>query len=193
VRAGNAVGSRAPPGAPWRQPRRAWTRRRCSRRGRVKRSCPRQWRQPKQARTRWRLGRRRSRPLQVARLSLPGQVPWSQWDPGHCQGRRSWRWVAYPHQDQLRRVGRGDEGTAPGAAHVGSSSVRRCRLLRGSTGAGCPHCCSPARDAVLAFQEADCQGGLGRHHCGTHRQRPRPQDHAAGTSQGVGEPSLQAR
>jgi hypothetical protein len=33
--------------------------------------------------------------------------------------------VAYPHQDQLRRVGRGDEGTAPGAAHVGSSSVRR--------------------------------------------------------------------
>jgi hypothetical protein len=57
-------------------------------------------------------------------------------DPGHCQGRRSRRRVAYPHQDQLRRVDRGDEGTAPGAAHVGSSSVRRRRLLR---------------DAVLAF------------------------------------------
>jgi hypothetical protein len=28
--------------------------------------------------------------------------------------------VAYPHQDQLRRVGRGDEDTAPGATHVGS-------------------------------------------------------------------------
>jgi hypothetical protein len=33
--------------------------------------------------------------------------------------------VAYPPQDQLRRVGRGDEGTAPGAAHVGSNSIRR--------------------------------------------------------------------
>jgi hypothetical protein len=30
--------------------------------------------------------------------------------------------VAYPYQDQLHRVGRGDEDTAPGAAHVGSSS-----------------------------------------------------------------------
>jgi hypothetical protein len=37
--------------------------------------------------------------------SPPRQVPWSLWDPGHYQGRRS-RWqVAYPHQDQLRRVG----------------------------------------------------------------------------------------
>jgi hypothetical protein len=26
----------------------------------------------------------RSRPLQAARLSLPGQVPWSPWNPGHC-------------------------------------------------------------------------------------------------------------
>jgi hypothetical protein len=73
----------------------------------------------------------------------PGQVLWSPWDSGHCQGRRSRRRVTYPHQDQLRRVGHGDEGTAPGAAHVGSSSVRRRRLLQGSTGAGCPHCCSP--------------------------------------------------
>jgi hypothetical protein len=52
---------------------------------------------------------------------LLGQVPWSPWDPGHCQERQSRRWVAYPHQDQLRRVGHGDEGTAPGAIHVGSS------------------------------------------------------------------------
>jgi hypothetical protein len=66
---------------------------------------------------------------QAARLSLPRQVPWSPWDPGHCQGRRSRWWVAYPHQDQLCRVGRGDEDTAPGAAHVVSSLVRRCRLL----------------------------------------------------------------
>jgi hypothetical protein len=27
----------------------------------------------------------------------------------------------------------------------------RRRLLRGSTGVGCPHCCSPVRDAALAF------------------------------------------
>jgi hypothetical protein len=120
-------------------------------------------------------------------------VPWSPHGPGHCQGHRSRRWVAYPHQDQLRRVGRGDEGTALGSPHVGSSSVRRRRLSRGSTGAGCPHCCSPARDAVFAFPEADCQGGLGRHRCDPHRQRPCPQDHNAGTSQGVGEPGLQAR
>ena len=26
-------------------------------------------------------------------------------------------------------------------------------------GDGCPHRCSPARDAVLAYQQADCQGG----------------------------------
>jgi hypothetical protein len=45
--------------------------------------------------------------------------------PGHCQGHRSQRWVAYPHQDQLRRVGHGDEGRAPGLPHVGSSSVRQ--------------------------------------------------------------------
>jgi hypothetical protein len=56
-------------------------------------------------------------------------VPWSPWDPGHRQGRRSRRRVAYPHQDQLRRVGRGDEGTTPGAARVGVSSIRRHRLL----------------------------------------------------------------
>jgi hypothetical protein len=118
--------------------------------------------------------RRRSQLLQAARLSLPGQVPWSPWDLGHCQGRWSQRWVAYPHQDQLRRVGHGDEGTAPGATHVGSSSVRRRRLLRGSTDVGCPNCCSPARDTVLTFQEADCQGGLRRHRCSTHGQRPRP-------------------
>jgi hypothetical protein len=55
----------------------------------------------------------------------PGQVPWSPWDPGHCQGRRSRRRVAYPHHDQLRRVGHGDEGTALGAAHVEGSSIRR--------------------------------------------------------------------
>jgi hypothetical protein len=47
----------------------------------------------------------------------------------HCRGRRSRRRVVYLHQDQLRRVGCGDEGTTPGAAHVGSSSVRRRRLL----------------------------------------------------------------
>jgi hypothetical protein len=123
----------------------------------------------------------------------PWTVPWSPWDPGHCQGRRSRRWVAYPHQDQLRRVGHGDEGTALGVAHVGSISVRRRRLLRGLIVAGCPHCCSPARDTVLAFQEVDCQGGLGCHRCGTYRQRSRPQDHTTGTSQGVGEPGLHAR
>jgi hypothetical protein len=49
---------------------------------------------------------------------------WVDGDPGHCRGRRSRRRVAYPHQDQLRRVGRGDEGTAPSAAHVGGSSIR---------------------------------------------------------------------
>jgi hypothetical protein len=53
--------------------------------------------------------------------------------------------------------------------HVGSSSIRRRRLLRGSTGAGCPHCCSSVQDVVLAFQEVDCQGGLRRHHYGMHR------------------------
>jgi hypothetical protein len=164
------VGSHTPPGAWCQQPRRARTRRRRSGRGRVRRSCLGRWWQPRQARTRRRLGRRRSRSLQAARLSLPGQVPWSPWDPGHCHGRWSRRWVAYPHQNQLCRVGHGDEDTAPGAAHVGSSSVRRRRLLRGLMDAGCPHCCRPARDAVLAFQEADCQGGLGCHRCGTHRQ-----------------------
>jgi hypothetical protein len=50
-----------------------------------------------------------------------------------------------------------------------------------------------ALDAVFAFQEADYLGGLGHHHSGTHRQRPCPQNHAADTSQGVGEPNLQAR
>jgi hypothetical protein len=44
-------------------------------------------------------------------------------------GTSSRRRVAYPHQDQLRRVGRGDEGTTPGAAHAGGSSIRRRRLL----------------------------------------------------------------
>jgi hypothetical protein len=66
-------------------------------------------------------------------------------------------------------------------------------LGQGQSGLAVPHCCSPARDAVLTFQEADCQGGLGCHRCGTHRQRPRLQDHAAGTLQGVGEPDLPAR
>jgi hypothetical protein len=42
------------------------------------------------------------------------------------------RWqVAYPHQDQLRRVGHGDNGTTPGVAHVGSSSIWQHQLLRG--------------------------------------------------------------
>jgi hypothetical protein len=59
--------------------------------------------------------------------------------------------------------------------------------------ARCPHCCSPARDAVFTFPEAECQGCLGRHRCDLHRQRRCPQDHTAGTSQGVGEPGLQAR
>jgi hypothetical protein len=72
--------------------------------------------------------RRRWQPRQVW-LSLPRQVPWSPRDPGHCQGRRYRRWVAYTHQDQLRRVGRGDGDTALGVAHVGSSSVQRRRLL----------------------------------------------------------------
>jgi hypothetical protein len=87
-----------------------------------------------------------------------------------CQGHRSQRWVAYPHQDRLRRVGHNDEDTAPGLPHVGSSSVRRRRLLRVSTGAGCTHCCSPTRDAFFALPEADCQGGLGRHRCDPRRQ-----------------------
>jgi hypothetical protein len=59
--------------------------------------------------------------------------------------------------------------------------------------ARCPHCCSPARDAVFAFPEAYCQGSLERHRCDPHRQRPCPQDHTVGTSQGVREPGLQAR
>jgi hypothetical protein len=124
---------------------------------------------------------------------VAASVPWSPHGLGHCQGHRSRRWVAYPHQDQLRRVGRGDEGTAPGSPHVRSSSLRRRRLPRGSAGAGCPHCCSPARDAVFAFPEADCQGGLGRHRYDPHQQRSCPQDHTIDTSQGVGEPGLQAR
>jgi hypothetical protein len=98
-----------------------------------------------------------------------------------------------PSPSQLRRVGRDDEGTTAGSPHVGSSSVRRRRLLRGSTGAGCPHWCSPIRDAVFAFPEADYQGGLRRHRCDPHRQRLCPQDHTASTLQGVGEPGLQAR
>jgi hypothetical protein len=60
-----AVGNRATPGARW------WL--------------------PRQARTRRRLGRRRSRPLQAVRLSLPGHVPWSSRDPSCCQKRRSRR------------------------------------------------------------------------------------------------------
>jgi hypothetical protein len=126
-----------------RQPRWARTRRWCSR-----------WRRP---------GRWRSWPLQATWLSLLGSVPWSPWGPGSCQGHRPRRWVAYPHQDKLRRVGHGDEGTALGSPHVGSNLVRWQRLLRGSTGARCHHCCSPARDAVFAFFEADYQGSLGRH------------------------------
>ena len=114
-------------------------------------------------------------------------------DPGRQQGRQSRQWVAYSHQDQLGQVGYGDEDKDPGARHVGGSSVRRHRLRRGLVSAGCPHRCSPARDVVLAFQEADCQGGLGRHRCGTHWQRPRSQVHTTGASQGVGEPGLQAR
>jgi hypothetical protein len=62
-----------------------------------------------------------------------------------------------------------------------------------------------ALDAVFAFPEASCQrcsfrfrrSGLprkhGTHRCDPHRQRPCPQDHTAGTSQGVREPGLQAR
>jgi hypothetical protein len=65
--------------------------------GRARRPCPRRRRQPRQVRTCQRLGRRRSRPLQVMWLSLPGQVPWSPRDPGRCQGRRFRCWVAYPH------------------------------------------------------------------------------------------------
>jgi hypothetical protein len=87
--------------------------------------------------------------------------------PGHCQEHLSWRWVAYPHQDQLRRV----DCWMPSLLQT----------------------CSPTRDAVFALTEADCQGGLGRHRCDPHRQRLCPQDHTAGTSQGVGEPGLQAR
>jgi hypothetical protein len=69
--------------------------------------------------------------------------------------------VAYPHQDQLRRVGRDDEGTAPGSPNVGSCSVRRRRLPRGSAGVGCPHCCSPTLQALrkewenLAFKPGE--------------------------------------
>jgi hypothetical protein len=44
-------------------------------------------------------------------------------------GMSSRRRVACPHQDQLRRVGHGVEGTTLGAAHVGDSSIRRRRLL----------------------------------------------------------------
>jgi hypothetical protein len=94
---------------------------------------------------------------------------------------------------RLCRVGRSDEGMTPGSPHVGSSLVRRRRLLQGSSAAGCSHYCSPARDVVFAFPKADYQGGLGRHCCDLHWQRPCPQDHTADTSQGVGEPDLQAR
>jgi hypothetical protein len=145
------------------------THRQRSGRRRARRPSPRRRWQPRQVRMRRRLCRRRSRPLQAAWLSLPGQVPWSPRDLGHCQGHRSRRWVAYPHQDQLRRVSRSDDDTALGAVHVGGSSVRQRRLLRGSTDARCPHCCRSTRDAVLVFQEADYQGGLGHHRCGTHR------------------------
>jgi hypothetical protein len=58
--------------------------------------------------------------------------------------------------------------------------------------AGCPHYCSPTRDAGLAFSEADCQGGLRRHRYDLHRQRPCPQDHTADTSQGVRESGLKS-
>jgi hypothetical protein len=59
--------------------------------GRARRPCPQRRRQPRQARMRRRLSRRRLLPSQAARLSLPRQVPWSPWDPCHCQGRRSRR------------------------------------------------------------------------------------------------------
>jgi hypothetical protein len=38
--------------------------------------------------------------------------------------RHQVRRVAYPHQDQLHRVGRDHEDQAPGAAHVGGDPVR---------------------------------------------------------------------
>ncbi|XP_025806290.1 uncharacterized protein LOC112884881 isoform X2 [Panicum hallii] len=166
--ADGAVGSRAPPRARWRQSRRAWMSRRRSWQGRAQR--PRSWQgraqrprsrwwQPRLAWTRrrhswrrrprsWRRrpGRRRSRPLQAARLSLPGPVPWSPRDSGCCQGRWPRRWVAYPHQDQLCRVGRGNEvppkmqfslskkrtdkeaWDAIAAAHIGSDRARKSTL-----------------------------------------------------------------
>jgi hypothetical protein len=155
-----------------RQPRRAWTQWRCS------------WRR--------RPGQRRMRPLQAARLSLPGSIPWSPQGPGGCQGHWSRRWVAYPHQDQLRRVGRGDEGTALGSPRwkqlgmTTSTTMRIDRRWMPSLLQSHPRC-------SFRFPEANCQGGLGRHHCDPHRQRPCRQDHTTGTSQGVGEPGLQAR
>jgi hypothetical protein len=58
--------------------------------------------------------RRRVRPSQAARLPLPRLAP----RPLRCPGRRQGWWLAYPHQDQLRQVGRDHEDQAPGAALV---------------------------------------------------------------------------
>jgi hypothetical protein len=57
---------------------------------------------------------------------------------------------------------------------VGSSSVRRRRLLRGLTDAGCPHCCSPARDAVLVSKKRttkEAWDAIAATHIGSDRAR----------------------
>jgi hypothetical protein len=50
---------------------------------------------------RWWLGRRRSQPLYLVRLSHLGSIPQSPRGPGRCQGHRSRGWMAYPHQDYV--------------------------------------------------------------------------------------------
>jgi hypothetical protein len=77
--------------------------------------------------------------------------------------------MAHAHQDQLRRVVHGDEGEDVGVAHVGRGIVWRRQLRRGSTGAGGTSCCYSDGDALLPYEQVDCQGRLGRHHYGTHR------------------------
>jgi hypothetical protein len=130
--------------------------------------------------------------LQAVWLSLPGQVPWSPWDPGHCQRRRS-RWqVAYPHQDQLCRVDRGDEGTAPGAAHWKAVRYDDVDYYEDQR----------ALDALIAAVSSEMQFSLFKKQtvkedwdaiAAARIGSDHVQDHATGTSQGVGELGLQAR
>jgi hypothetical protein len=88
------VGSRTPPEAQWRQPRRARTALRVGARAAAMPPTA------AAAQTGTDVPAARSTEitaLQVMWLSLPGQVPWSPRDPGRCQGRQFRCWVAYPH------------------------------------------------------------------------------------------------